>query len=166
MDQHAGQIEIGFPAAGIQWPVSKHRDNLTISVVNSGPVSVEVSQPVQVTAAHGLEPMKNDFSFPVTFVLRPGEHLLVPLGSIYDIARRLNVDYFDQSARYDITTDTTVCMPSNGRLGLWQCHFWGFAIITRFTDIFGEKYSVTTPAFLRIAHYAVNQPQVYILEPK
>lgn len=88
---------------------------------------------------------------------------------MFEIARSIGVGYFDPSAQDDVTTSTNLCGSSlrpNTGLTVLDCQFYGFAVITSFVDIFGQKNSITSIAYLRVSRHADQQLQSYILPPK
>jgi hypothetical protein len=171
MDQNIGQAQVEWLGNGVQWAKSQYHDNVTMQLENTGKVSIEVQGINQLTSKNRVEIMKNDVGFPREFVLRAGEEILVPLGSMFDIARRLGVGYFDSSAQYDVTTSTDSCGPTletntETSLTVIDCRYYGFSVITSFVDIFGQKNSITSIAYLRVSRNIDQQFRSYILPPK
>ncbi|MEE3504507.1 hypothetical protein [Acidiphilium acidophilum] len=85
MDRHEGSIQIENVDNKIQWPTSKHHNMTTITIKNTGTVSVDVTSIRQILSNNKSNVMSNDFRFPLSFVIRPGKSIFVPIGSTSEV---------------------------------------------------------------------------------
>lgn len=159
LDQNRGALQIDGVTSDVRWPADKAPGIFSLHIKNIGKVSIEVlKHEILVGNSQFVSLSPTIKFFPKTYVLRPGDELFVPIGTMVDLARVLSVDFYDSTARYAITSSTNAPCNDNGdesevnSIKASHCHFAGFAIMTTYNDIFGEKSEIPTVGYFQTSH--------------